>query len=232
MSGASAQGRSGERLRAIVLRRTDYGEADRILLLLTSGGRRSVIAKGVRRERSKLAGGIELFGLSDVVVRPGRGELGLLTSARLSVFWRHILEDFERMQFAYQVLKMVAQASEQIDEPEWFTVLEQTLEQLNEMSVPRRLVETWFFAQYMGLMGDELPLRRDVAGNPLLADRRYMYDVSEKALRLSEQGDVTADHIKLLRLIQAKPLAAITQIGGTEAVLEECWLLTRQHAGV
>jgi recombinational DNA repair protein (RecF pathway) len=40
--------------------------------LLTPKGRRSVIAKGVRRERSKLAGGIELFSLCDVVVRSGR----------------------------------------------------------------------------------------------------------------------------------------------------------------
>ena len=222
----------GERLRAIVLRRTDYGEADRILLLLTPKGRRSVIAKGVRRERSKLAGGIELFALSDVVVRQGKGELGLLTSARLSAFYRHILEDYERMQFAYQVLKLVAQASEHIDEPEWFTVLHQTLEQLNDILVPRQLIETWFYVQYMELMGDELPLRRDVAGRPLVADKRYMYDVGEKALRPSEQGDITADHIKLLRLIQAKPLATIVQIGGTEAVLEECWLLARQHAAL
>ena len=41
-----------ERLKAIVLRRTNYAEADRVLQLLTPKGRRSVIAKGVRRERS------------------------------------------------------------------------------------------------------------------------------------------------------------------------------------
>lgn len=47
--------------RAIVLRRTNYGETDRILNLLTPEGKKSVLAKGVRREKSKLAGGIELF---------------------------------------------------------------------------------------------------------------------------------------------------------------------------
>ena len=46
--------KDGERLKAIVLRRTDYAEADRVLQLLTPQGRRAVIAKGVRRERSKL----------------------------------------------------------------------------------------------------------------------------------------------------------------------------------
>ena len=36
-----------ERVKAIVLRRTNYAEADRVLQLLTPKGRRSVIAKGV-----------------------------------------------------------------------------------------------------------------------------------------------------------------------------------------
>ncbi|HRQ86596.1 MAG TPA: recombination protein O N-terminal domain-containing protein, partial [Candidatus Saccharibacteria bacterium] len=47
-----------ERTRAIILRRTNYGEADRILQLLTPEGRKSAIARGVRKEKSKLAGGI------------------------------------------------------------------------------------------------------------------------------------------------------------------------------
>ena len=56
------------RTRAIVLRRTNYGEADRVVQLLTVEGRRSVMARGVRKEKSKLAGGIELFAVSDVVI--------------------------------------------------------------------------------------------------------------------------------------------------------------------
>ena len=136
--------KEGERVRAIVLRRTDYGEADRVVQLLTTKGRRSVIAKGVRREKSKLAGGIELFAISDVVIRQGKGELGLLTSARMVAFYRHILEDYERMQFAYNVLKLVAQASEAIDEPAWFTLTAEVLEHLDKIAVDRKLIETWF----------------------------------------------------------------------------------------
>ncbi len=231
MSGAGS-GRNGERLRAIVLRRTDYAEADRVLQLLTPKGRRSVIAKGVRRERSKLAGGIELFSLCDVVVRSGRGELGILTSARLAAFYRHILEEYERMQFGYTALKLVARATETIDEPEWFSVLSQTLEQLNELSVERQLVETWFYLRYAELLGDELNLRTDVTGQRLEADKLYMYDENEKALRPSQQGNIGADHIKFLRLIAEKPLAVVAQIGGTAEILPDCWLMARVHAAV
>lgn len=223
---------NGERVRAIVLRRTDYAEADRVLQLLTPKGRRSVIAKGVRRERSKLAGGIELFAICDVVIRSGRGELGLLTSARLVAFYRHILEDYDRMQFAYTAMKLVSQASETIDEPEWFSVLSAVLEHLNQTSVNRQLIEAWFYIQYAGLLGDELNMRIDVAGQPLEGDRLYMYDEGEKALRLSEQGNLGSEHIKLLRLIEAKQLEQLTQIGGIDSVLADCWLVARQHAAV
>ena len=57
-----------ERTRAIVLKRTNYGEADRILQLLTTYGKRNVIAKSVRREKSRMAGGIELFSICEVVI--------------------------------------------------------------------------------------------------------------------------------------------------------------------
>lgn len=221
-----------ERLKAIVLRRTNYAEADRILQLITPKGRRSVIAKGVRRERSKLAGGIELLAVCDVVVNQGRGELGLLTSARLVEFYQHILEDYERMQFAYQAMKLVASASEMVDEPEWFVVLHQVLANLNNLDTPQQLVETWFYLQYTKLLGEELNLQIDVASRPLEPSKTYMYDVGEKSLRPSEQGEIGSDHIKFLRLVQAKQLAVVSQIGGVDEILADCWLLARQHAAL
>ena len=221
-----------ERLRAIVLRRTNYGEADRVLQLLTPKGRRSVMAKGVRRERSKLAGGIELFALCDVVLRSGRGSLELLTSSRLVAFYRHILEDYDRMQFAYTAMKLIASASENIDAPEWYFVLATTLEHLDRPTVNRQLIETWFYLRYSALLGNEINLQLDVAGNKLDPQKLYMYDESEKALRPSEQGNIGADHIKLMRLINANSLEQITQVGGIDAVIADCWLVARQQAGV
>ena len=60
----------------LVLRRTNYGEADRILNIITPTGKISAMAKGVRRARSKLAGGVEMFSLSEYVIHCGRGGWG------------------------------------------------------------------------------------------------------------------------------------------------------------
>lgn len=220
------------RTKAIVLRRTNYGEADRILNMLTPEGRLSVMARGVRREKSKLAGGVELLALSDITVQRGKGDLDILTSARLIHFYQNILQDYDRLQFCYEVIQAVNRASNEVDEPGWFDVLLEVYKGLDSSAVPLQLTQTWFFLRYAALTGYELSLARDVTGNALSPDKRYMYDVSEKGLRPSEQGDITADHIKYLRLIAAKPLAAVAQIGGVDAILPDCWLLSRQHAAI
>lgn len=223
---------SVERTRAIVLRRTNYGEADRILRLLTPLGQRSVMAKGVRREKSKLAGGIELFAISDVVINTGKGDLGILTSTQLVHFYRHILEDYDRLQFGYEAINLISRASEDIDEPEWYGVLSEVYMGLDAMSVPLQLTQSWFYLHYAELTGYELNLSVDVAGQPLDSDKTYMYDANERGLRLAEQGDINADHIKLLRILMTKPIQAVAQIGGVDTVLPDIWLIARQHAAV
>lgn len=221
-----------ERTQAIILRRTNYGEADRILKMITPLGQRSVMAKGVRREKSKLAGGIELFGISDMVIQSGRGDLGILTSSRLVYFYRHILEDYDRLQFGYEAINLTSKASELIDEPEWFDVLSEVYKGLDNFTIPLQLVQSWFYIQYAALSGYEINLSRDVNGNILEADKTYMYDPAERGLRRSEQGDITANHIKFLRIVSTKPLGVVAQIGGIEPILPDVWLIARQQASV
>jgi DNA repair protein RecO (recombination protein O) len=220
------------RTRAIVLRRTNYGEADRIVQLLTPGGKRSVIAKSVRREKSRLAGGIELFAICDVVIGNGKGDLGILTSARLVQFYSHIMQDYERMQFAYTTIKLITKASEMVDEPEWYDILSEVLMALDVHSIPLELVQTWFYLHYAGLLGHEINLDRDIDGNKLLADQLYRYDETEQGLRPVVTGEIGSEHIKLLRLIATRSLKTLAQIGGIESIVGDCLMVARQHAAI
>lgn len=76
----------------VVLRRTNYGEADRILNIITPAGKVAAIAKGVRKARSKLAGGVEMFCLSELQIHRGRSELGVVTSARMIRHYKGVLQ--------------------------------------------------------------------------------------------------------------------------------------------
>jgi DNA repair protein RecO (recombination protein O) len=67
---------------AVVLRRVDYGEADRILTVLTrEQGKIGVIARGVRKAGSRLAAHTDLFARSHMQLAHGRGDLDVLTQA-------------------------------------------------------------------------------------------------------------------------------------------------------
>ncbi len=223
---------SVNRTRAIVLRRTNYGEADRILQFITPEGRRSAMARGVRREKSKLAGGIELFAVSDIVLTKGKGELDILTSAQLVHFYRHILDDYDRLQFGYAVVKLVTRASETVDEAEWFDLLQEVFAGLDVASIPLTMIEAWFYLRYSALLGHELSLERDVTDAKLEQDLVYRYDVGEKGFAINPNGEVTGDHIKLMRLLSSRSLSVLVQVGGVGELLPTCAHIARVHASV
>ncbi len=220
------------RVKAVVLRRTNFGEADRILDLLTPDGRLSVMARGVRKEKSKLAGGIELFAECDVVVGQGKGDLGVLVSARLVRFFGHILDDYDRMQFAYETLAQIAKASSSLDEAEWYDIVIEVLIALDAVTVPLPLVQLWFYVRVAQLLGDEFNTVRDGEGKRLESGKKYRYDTQEKGLYEDANGSITADHIKILRLAAVKPLSTIVQVGGMGEYLAECLDVARRHAAL
>lgn len=221
-----------ERTRAVVLRRTNYGEADRILQLITPLGRRSVMARSVRKEKSRLAGGIELFAISDVVIGQGKGDLGILTSARLVHFYRHIMEDYDRMQFAYEALRQVGKASETLDEPEWYDIITEVLMGLDASSVVLPLTQAWFYLHVSAMLGYELNAHRDINDQKLQEGVSYRYDSNERGFVEAKNGTITTEHIKVLRLIKERPLQVIVQVGGIEQLLAECLYVAREHAAL
>ena len=136
------------------------------------------------------------------------------------------------MQFGYEAVKQTARASESVDEPEWFEVLQEVFEGLDTLSISRLLIEAWFYLRHAALLGRELSLVNDVSGARLDPTLRYTYDVSEQGLRIAQNGELTSGHIKFLRLVNAKSLKVLAQIGGTETILPDCWAVARQHAAL
>lgn len=212
---------------AIILRRTNYGEADRILSLLTpSRGKISAIAKGVRKPKSKLAGGLELFAACDVTIMQGRGDLGLVTSARLKQFFGNILKDYDRMQFGYEAVKLINRATETVTEPEFYELLRDVLGWLDDLGIDHNLSELCFRLRLQFLLGHGLNVVTDAAGQRLQADRRYHYDFGDNAFIEDDRGRFGSEHIKLLRLAGIKNPVVLRQVAGIEAVIDDCvWLL-------
>lgn len=219
-----------EKLKAIVLRRTNYQEADRILDLVTPLGKRSVIARGVRKEKSRLAGSVELLCESEIVLtKSNKSSLAILTSARLIRFYGNILKSYDRMTFAYDTLKNIGKAVNQIEEPEWYDLLSQVLSGLDDLKIDLRLIRVWFLLQYQKLLGNELNILYDVNGEKLEKTKKYTYDYLERGLREDIGGKINGDVIKFLRVVNNNSLDLVTKIGGIDSVLGDALALAENH---
>jgi len=209
---------------AIILGRTDYGEADRILSLLTPEyGKLTLMAKGVRRVKSKLAGGIELFSVSEITFIKGRGEVGTLVSTRLIKHYEHIVGTLDRTMLGYELIKRLNKMTEDEPEPEYFEVLKGTFEALDDVSVPLDTVRFWFEAQLLRLSGHTPNLQTDEQGNKLQADKRYEFSYETMSFtNASDRGKFDASHIKFLRLVVAGNSAAVlSHVQGSRQLVDD-----------
>ena len=214
-----------KRTQAIVLKRTNYGEADRILQLLTPEGKKSVIARGVRKEKSKLAGGIELFSVSDVMIHEGRGELSILTSARLAEHFDVLVTDLDLIERAGTMLREVNQRAEQVDSPEFFNILHQALRAMQahhaEEGRWRDVLRAWWSLNLARIAGEEVNLRFDNVGEKLLAEEYYHWDQESMALVKHPSGQIGVDHIKLMRVMVSTPIEVTLKVRGADALIDE-----------
>lgn len=197
--------------KSYVLRRTNYGEADRILNLITPAGKISAIAKGVRKEKSKLAGGVEMFSLAELTIHKGKGEFGTITSAKMLRFYENLLKDYNRMELASMVLKKISLAAEHSDSPKFFEITDESLKALND-GVSPALVEVWFLINLTKETGEDINLYRDAKGEKLSPDENYVWDVSESAFCKKENGEFGVDEIKMLRLMMTNKLEIAARV--------------------
>ena len=194
-----------------VLRRTNYGEADRVLNILTPNGKISAIAKGVRKEKSKLAGNIEMFTLIDFNLHKGKSEFSVVTGAKMIKYYGEIVKDFDRMELAAMILKKINKAAESSDNPEYFKIVDQCLAALDQ-KVSLDIVRAWFLLNLAKAMGEEINLYRDGNGEKLVAEKKYSWDNTEMVFIKDKNGDYGANEIKLLRLIISNDLKVVQRV--------------------
>lgn len=189
----------------IVLQRTDYGEADRILTVLSSDqGKLHLIAKGARRVKSKLAGGIELFSVSELLYVQGKGSLGTLVSTRLIKHFDNIVHNIDRTMLGYDLIKMLHKTTEDEVGKEFFDILHTGLALLDDASVSPAFVETWFSAQLLRQAGHMPNLTTDPEGTRLVAEKTYRFDLEAVCFREAiggQEGASSASTIKYMRLL-------------------------------
>jgi DNA repair protein RecO (recombination protein O) len=141
------------RTEAIVLRRSDLGEADRLLTLYTpEWGKLRVIAKGVRKPTSRKSGHVELFTHSRLLVARGRN-LDIVTQAETIHSFRPLREDLLRTGWAYYAAELLDRFVEEgVENRPLFNLLLTTLGHLCE-NVDLDLTARFYEVRLLALVG-------------------------------------------------------------------------------
>lgn len=214
--------------KAVVLTRVDYAEADRIITFLTPDhGKVRVIAKGVRKAKSKLAGGIELFSISDISYIIGKSELHTLISSRLDIHFGNIVKDIDRTMLGYDILKIMNKVLEDEGGKEYFDLLVNSLKILNNLGVAKDLAEASYLLQLMRLLGHLPNLTHDTKGKDLPEGGKFQFSFEDMGFYATEAGSFNQNHIKLLRLLSHNKPEALTGVKGLTEYLAELIPLIR-----
>jgi DNA repair protein RecO (recombination protein O) len=204
---------------AIVLRSMDLGEADRVLTVLTPRlGKLRIIAKGIRRPRSRLSGGLEPMSDVQLVLAIGR-TFDVVTSTALEDPHLGLRNDLHSTAAAWYVVELVDRFCEgAADSHGAFVLLAQALSALDAPAdvVARNLVARWFELHLLDAMGFRPELNRCLeCGGAIEPDGNAFSPVAGGVVcpqcRHAALGarPIGADALKVLRHLQRSVLVDV-----------------------
>lgn len=213
---------------AIVLRRLELGETDRILTVLTDRfGKIRVVAKGIRRPTARLGPHLELFSSTRLMLSRGR-DLDVITGAETIQLHGALRSDLDALGVASHCAELVDRFLPDRDEARSvYRLLSAALAMLDRGALPNR-VARWFEMALLGEMGVRPELFRCV-----VCDRAIAPEPNCLSIRLG--GVLCRDHHghdsgsltlsigsqKLLRLLIREEADAFLGLSAPDAVMHE-----------
>jgi DNA repair protein RecO (recombination protein O) len=162
----------GFKVEGIILRRSDYSEADRILTIFSKEkGKVRVIAKGVRKLTSRKAAALELFNFSEIFITEGKG-MGIVTEAEVKNSFRKWRDDLIRVGVAYYFCEIVDKlTADEEGHREVFELLRNALSKLEDSKLKQqvfefecKLLSTLGYGEHAGSDGKNGSLHKYIEG--------------------------------------------------------------------
>lgn len=232
MSDQSERRQRLYRIEAIVLKRRDQGEADRLLTVFTPNhGKLVLLGKGVRKTQSRKAGHVELFTHSTLLVAKGR-TWDLVTQAETVEPYIALRESLLRTSYGYYVAELLDGFTQEQDaHPAMFTLLRETLQRMaasKEETLP--LVARFYDLHLLALAGYQPQLFTCVACHAALEPVTNYFSIVDGGALCPKDGEgrIGAEPLELplfkaLRFIQTRAWEQVAQLNlsaGLHAELE------------
>lgn len=223
------------RTEAIVLHQQDYGEADRILRLLTPEGRLDVLAKGVRRATSRKVGHLGLFARVQLMLARGKS-LDIVTQAEAVESYVALGRDLVRFSHACYVGELASAFAQHQEECRaLYGLLADTLGQLC-LADDSELWTRRFEVRLLVVSGFWLELYRCVICGAEVQPRVNVWSADEGgiicsrcALERERLPSMSLAAQKVLRFLASRPAMDVARLRLTQGTSGEVKRLLRTY---
>jgi DNA repair protein RecO (recombination protein O) len=207
------------RTEAIVLRRMDYGETDRILTLFTRGyGKVRAMAKGVRKINSRKSGHVELFTRVDILLAQGRS-FEVVSQAEMVEAYLPLRSDLVRSTYAghfVELLDAFTEDSDQHDDLYW--LLSRGLQWLCATEDLRRTAR-YYEIQMLSSVGFQPQLNNCIICDTVIKPENQFYSVVDGGVvcpdcapDVPRARSLSLNALKVLRYMQRSTFEAIDKL--------------------
>lgn len=203
------------RTQGFILKKTDWGEADRIFTIYTKDfGKLEILAKAERKIKSKLKGGLELFYLSEIEFIQGKTHKTLTDTILIDNF-PILRKDLERLSIAYRISEVLDNLikGQELDEKIW-NLLNETFNKLNSSEIRNLKLEIlyyYFLWNLLSVLGYQPEVYNcSLCQKKLLPEKLY-FNPKEGGIicqgcfkKLKSGKEVDSETVKILRIILEK----------------------------
>lgn len=207
------------RTEGVVLRRSDFGEADRLLTLFTRDfGKVRAIAKGARKPQSRKTGHVELFMRSRFLIATGRN-LDLITQAEIIEVFDGLRQDLIRTTYAAYVVELLDQFTAEADKN--VDLYDLLVRALGWLATENNflLIARYYELRLLSLIGYQPELFRGVvSGEPILEEDQYFSAELGGLIRPQQLGSdrrarpISAAAVKVLRYLQTRSWETVANL--------------------
>lgn len=210
------------RSEAVVLRHSDYGEADRILVLYTrENGKVRAIAKGARKIRSRKAGHLEPFTRVSLQMAQGR-DMPIVTQAETIDAYLPLREDLLKTGYAAYVAEMIDRFFyEEGENQAVYRLLTDTLERISSLP-DAQLAIRYFELHLLDLLGFRPELFHCLGCGEEIQPQDQFFSIAQGGVFCPKCGASRTDVIpvsvgllRYLRHLQRSSFAEATRIDRT-----------------
>jgi len=199
------------RTRGFVFKKTDRGEADQLFTIYTEDfGRIEILGKAIRKIKSKLRSGAELFYFSEIEFIQGKAYKTLTDAIPIERF-ENIRKDLEKLEISHQIAELLGELIRgQEKDDNIFCLLVEVFDKLNNLK-NEKIIYHYFFWNLFSFLGYQIDFYHCLVCQKKLTPENLYFDINGGGIVCSncykkhKKGEIIfPDVIKILRIFLNK----------------------------